>query len=101
MAAKDGEVLGRKQEPMASPLMGPLQIKGGFVYALSREGFWLCSMPLSGTDHIDHITLHEPHQAEPLLALWTLPGVHHVMVHIDIPSNASGVVLPHECLEYL
>ena len=59
VAAKDGEVLNKKQEPMDSPLQGPLQSKGGFVYALSKEGFWLCSMPLSGRDHItsDYISI--------------------------------------------
>ena len=58
VAAKDGEVLNRKQEPMDSPLRGPLQSKGDFVYALSKEGFWLCSMPLSGTGEITsyHVT---------------------------------------------
>ena len=48
VSAKDGEVLDKKQEKMGSPLMCPLQCKGGFVYALALEGYWVCRMPLTG-----------------------------------------------------
>ena len=48
VSAKDGEVLDRKHEKMGSPLMGPLLRKGGFVYALALEGYWVCRMPLTG-----------------------------------------------------
>lgn len=56
MSARDGEVLNKKQETMGSPLMGPLQCKGAFVYALAQEGYWICRMPLQG----DHITISLP-----------------------------------------
>jgi len=48
VAAKDGEVLSKKQDTISGPLEGPVLCKRGFAYAMALESYWICRMPLAG-----------------------------------------------------